>query len=156
MHLYGKKHLKILFSKTEDALWLNLCIYYWEHLHVCSGNVTQVSEPWPVGLLFFVVVFLFCTFSVSSNGLCYSSLFFHPLNKYQIIISCNLLVGIISLFKMRSILLLSGYAVLAVFLLFLFFLFFFFCFFFISVGFKYKFSQNKYSFYPASLYFNHV
>ena len=27
MHLYGKKHLKILFSKTEDALWLNLCIY---------------------------------------------------------------------------------------------------------------------------------
>ena len=52
MHLYGKKHLKILFSKTEDALWLNLCIYYWEHLHVCSGYVTQVSEPWPVGLLF--------------------------------------------------------------------------------------------------------
>ena len=48
----GKKHLKILFSKTEDALWLNLCIYYWEHLHVCSGYVTQVSEPWPVGLLF--------------------------------------------------------------------------------------------------------
>ena len=52
MHLYGKKHLKILFSKTEDALWLNLCIYYWEHLHVCSGYVTQVSELWPVGLLF--------------------------------------------------------------------------------------------------------
>ena len=52
MHLYGKKHLKILFSKTEDALWLNLCIYYWEHLHVCSGYVTQVSEPWPMGLLF--------------------------------------------------------------------------------------------------------
>ena len=53
MHLYEKKkHLKILFSKTEDALWLNLCIYYWEHLHVCSGYVTQVSEPWPVGLLF--------------------------------------------------------------------------------------------------------
>ena len=52
MHLYGKKHLKILFSKTEDALWLNLCIYYWEHLHVCSGYVTQVSKPWPVGLLF--------------------------------------------------------------------------------------------------------
>ena len=52
MHLYGKKHLKILFSKTEDALWLNLCIYYWEHLHVCSGYVTQVSEPWLVGLLF--------------------------------------------------------------------------------------------------------
>ena len=52
MHLYGKKQLKILFSKTEDALWLNLCIYYWEHLHVCSGYVTQVSEPWPVGLLF--------------------------------------------------------------------------------------------------------
>ena len=51
VHLYGKKHLKILFSKTEDALWLNLCIYYWEHLHVCSGFVTQVSEPWPVGLL---------------------------------------------------------------------------------------------------------
>ena len=51
MHLYGKKHLKILFSKTEDALWLNLCIY-WEHLHVCSGYVTQVSEPWLVGLLF--------------------------------------------------------------------------------------------------------
>ena len=52
MHLYEKKHLKILFSKTVDALWLNLCIYYWEHLHVCSGYVTQVSEPWPVGLLF--------------------------------------------------------------------------------------------------------
>ena len=52
MHLYGKKHLKILVSKTEDALWLNLCIYYWEHLHVCSGYVTQVSELWPVGLLF--------------------------------------------------------------------------------------------------------
>ena len=52
MHLYGKKHLKILFSKIEDALWLNLCIYYWEHLHVCSGYVTQVSEQWPVGLLF--------------------------------------------------------------------------------------------------------
>ena len=51
MHLYGKKHLKILFSKTEDALWLNLCIYYKEHLIVCSGYVTQVSEPWPVGLL---------------------------------------------------------------------------------------------------------
>ena len=51
MHLYGKKHLKILVSKTEDALWLNLCIYYWEHLHVCSGYVTQVNEPWPVGLL---------------------------------------------------------------------------------------------------------
>ena len=53
MHLYGEKHLKILFSKTEDALWLNLCIYYWEHLHACSGYVTQVSESWPVGLLFF-------------------------------------------------------------------------------------------------------
>ena len=53
MHLYGKKHLKILFSKTQDALWLNLCIYYWEHLHVRSGYVTQVSEPWPVGLLFY-------------------------------------------------------------------------------------------------------
>ena len=56
MHLYGKKHLKILFSKSEDALWVNLCIYYWEHLHVCSGCVTQVSKPWPVGLLFVVVV----------------------------------------------------------------------------------------------------
>ena len=55
MHLCGKKHLKILFSKTEDALWLNLCIYYWKHLHVCSGYVTQVSEPWPVGLLVFGV-----------------------------------------------------------------------------------------------------
>ena len=56
MHLYGKKHLKILFSKIshKDALWLNLCIYYWEHLYVCSGYVTQVSEPWPVGLLFFL------------------------------------------------------------------------------------------------------
>ena len=54
MHLFGKKHLKILFSKIshKDALWLNLCTYYWEHLHVCSGYVTQVSEPWPVGLLF--------------------------------------------------------------------------------------------------------
>ena len=52
VHLYGKKH-KHLFSKTEDALRLNLCIYYWEHLHVCSGYVTQVSESWPVGLLFF-------------------------------------------------------------------------------------------------------
>ena len=52
MHLYGKKYLTILFSKTEDALWLNLCIYYWEHLPVCSGYVTQVSEQWPVGLLF--------------------------------------------------------------------------------------------------------
>ena len=30
MHLYGKKHLIILFSKTKDALWLNLCIYHWE------------------------------------------------------------------------------------------------------------------------------
>ena len=28
MHLYGKKPLKIFFSKTEDALWLNLCIYH--------------------------------------------------------------------------------------------------------------------------------
>ena len=55
MHLYGKKHLKILVSKTEDALWLNLCIYYWEHLHVCSGYVTQVSEPWPVGLLSYLL-----------------------------------------------------------------------------------------------------
>ena len=30
MHLYGKKHLKIFFSKTKDALWLNLCIYHWD------------------------------------------------------------------------------------------------------------------------------
>ena len=30
MHLYGKKHLKILFSKTKDGLWLNLCIYHLE------------------------------------------------------------------------------------------------------------------------------
>ena len=52
MHLYGKKYLKILFTKTEDVLRLNLCIYYCEHLHVCSGCVTQVSELWPVGLLF--------------------------------------------------------------------------------------------------------
>ena len=28
MHLYGKKHLKIIISKTEDALWLNLCKYH--------------------------------------------------------------------------------------------------------------------------------
>ena len=51
VHLYGKKH-KHLFSKNVR---LNLCIYYWEHLHVCSGYVTQVSESWPVGLLFFFV-----------------------------------------------------------------------------------------------------
>ena len=50
--VWEKKHLEILFSKTEDALWLNLCIYYWEHLHVCSRYVTLVSKPWPVGLLF--------------------------------------------------------------------------------------------------------
>ena len=66
MHLYGKKHLKILFSTTEDALWLNLCIYYWEHLHVCSGYVTQVSEPWPVGLLFFYCM-LFVTEECTSH-----------------------------------------------------------------------------------------
>ena len=29
MHVYGKKTLKI-FSKTEDALWLNLCTYHRE------------------------------------------------------------------------------------------------------------------------------
>ena len=72
MHLYGKKHLKILFSKTEDALWLNLCIYYWEHLHACTGYVTQVSEPWPVGLLFISFSpwsFLFFFFTLSSLSL---------------------------------------------------------------------------------------
>ena len=30
MHLYGKKCLKILFSKIQDGLWLNLCIYHLE------------------------------------------------------------------------------------------------------------------------------
>ena len=56
----------------------SLHIYYWEHLHVCSGYVTQVSEPWPVGLLltdlsphdaggvlpfhFFFFFFFFCLF----------------------------------------------------------------------------------------------
>ena len=30
MHLHGKKYLKILFSKTKDGLWLNLCIYHLE------------------------------------------------------------------------------------------------------------------------------
>ena len=54
------KTFKHLFSKTENALWLNLCIYYWEHLHVCSGYVTQVSEPWPVGLLFYSNIITFC------------------------------------------------------------------------------------------------
>ena len=50
MHLYGKKHLKILFSKTEDALWLNLCIYYWE-ISAClqwlchSGEQTVARGP---------------------------------------------------------------------------------------------------------------
>ena len=68
MHLYGKKHLKILVSKTEDALWLNLSIYYWEHLHVCSGYVTQVSEPWPVGLL------LVCWYWFPLNNFCRDSL----------------------------------------------------------------------------------
>ena len=48
VHLYGEKHLKIFFSKTEDALWLILCIYYWEHLHVCSGmSLRWVNRgPW--------------------------------------------------------------------------------------------------------------
>ena len=27
-------------------------------MHICSGYFTQVSEPWPVGLLFFVLFFL--------------------------------------------------------------------------------------------------
>ena len=32
------------------------------HLHVCSGYVTQVSEPWPMGLLF-------CPFSIAITSL---------------------------------------------------------------------------------------
>ena len=48
MHLYGKKHLKILFSKTEDGLWLNLCIYHleravyqscWNNCHTLTFNL---------------------------------------------------------------------------------------------------------------------
>ena len=40
MHLHGKKHLKILFSKTEDGLWLNLCIYHleWAVYQSCLNN----------------------------------------------------------------------------------------------------------------------
>ena len=40
MHLYEKKHLKILFSKTEDGLWLNLCIYHLERAvyQSCKNN----------------------------------------------------------------------------------------------------------------------
>ena len=74
MHLYGKKHLKILLSKTEDALWLNLCIYYWEHLHVCSGFVTQVSEPRPVGLLL----------DLQGNVAIIKSLYIHLLNDTEL------------------------------------------------------------------------
>ena len=34
-----EKHLKILFSKTEDGLWLNLCIY---HLEWGSTKVAKI------------------------------------------------------------------------------------------------------------------
>ena len=48
MHLHGKKHLKILFSKIEDGLWLNLCIYHleravyqscWNNCHTLTFNL---------------------------------------------------------------------------------------------------------------------
>ena len=38
---------------------------YWKniacHLHICSGGFTQVSELWPVGLLFFFLTKKFCS-----------------------------------------------------------------------------------------------
>ena len=38
--MYGKKHLKILFSKTKDALGLNLCIYHleWAVYQSCKNS----------------------------------------------------------------------------------------------------------------------
>ena len=38
-----------IFISCDDRIGKMLHI---KHLHVCSGYVTQVSEPWPVGLLF--------------------------------------------------------------------------------------------------------
>ena len=40
MPIYGKKPLKIFFSRTEDALWQNLCINYqgWEVYQNCQNN----------------------------------------------------------------------------------------------------------------------
>ena len=35
-----------------SAMAAILKIYFSAHLHICSGYVTQVSDPWPVGLLF--------------------------------------------------------------------------------------------------------
>ena len=32
-----------------------------EHLHICSGYVIQVSDPWPVGLL---LLLFFCHFCI--------------------------------------------------------------------------------------------
>ena len=50
----------ILFFKIKNCLNNNLFIScddrknVAQHLLICSGYVTQVSDPWPVGLLFFL------------------------------------------------------------------------------------------------------
>ena len=43
-----------IFISCDDRIGKNVA---W-HLHVCSGYVTQVSEPWPVGLLFLSIIHL--------------------------------------------------------------------------------------------------
>ena len=58
-----------LFISCDDRIGKNVA----EHLHICSGYVTQVSDPWPVGLLFSDQ---FCCLSECVNNLvCYSRFF---------------------------------------------------------------------------------
>ena len=48
---------------------------------MCSGYVTQVSEPWPLGLLFFFfffVFFLFCFFVCLFSSVFFFLFFFLP------------------------------------------------------------------------------
>ena len=48
-----EKTFKNLILQNRGCLMSESLHILLEHLHVCSGYVTQVSEPWPVGLLFF-------------------------------------------------------------------------------------------------------
>ena len=41
-----------------SAMAAILKIYFSAHLHICSGYVTQVSDPWPVGLLFSLYIYI--------------------------------------------------------------------------------------------------
>ena len=60
MHLYRKKHLKILFSKPEDGLWLNLAYHLelavyqscWNNCHTLTFNLFTARS----GLLLYAFV----------------------------------------------------------------------------------------------------